>query len=169
MIRVTLTSAEVAAEVLEARRTYTGFSTRDVVLSRVGTRAASGVKHGTIFINTWLSRGLYTAFKQCKCTARELGFKFVWHRRGQFLIKWDEGARAHAVASETEVINLYNSLYSSRVAPGAPAPGLSCSAASAAPPSNKSNKSELHESELSSRRLGGPNVRRDPLVQSNNS
>ena len=90
-----------------------------------------------------------------------LGFKFVWHRRGQFLIKWDEGARAHVVASETEVINLFNLLQSLRVAPGAPAPGLSCSAVSAAPSSNKSV--------FSSHSLGGSNVRRDPSIDNNNS
>ena len=47
----------------------------------------------SIFINEYLPSATYTEFQNLKSLAKKLGFKYIWHRRGQFLAKMRDGER----------------------------------------------------------------------------
>ena len=57
-----------------------------------------------IYFNGVLAKCKYNIFKSLKETAKKLGFgKYIWHRKGSFLVKWRDGERSHIFKTATDL------------------------------------------------------------------
>ena len=50
---------------------------------------------------------LYLSIKD---TAKKLGFKYVWHCTGKFLVRWNDNNRSHSIKSISDLQTITNSL-----------------------------------------------------------
>ena len=57
----------------------------------------------SIFINEYLPSVMYKEFQNLKSLAKKLGFKYIWHRRGQFLAKMRDGERVFTYSTPTDL------------------------------------------------------------------
>lgn len=96
---VTLASRDIMIRVLEAKHGITSFSTADLDLSPLDGEAAGHVIASKIFINENLPSVIYKDFLGLKTIAKSLGFKFVWHKAGRFLVRRVEREREHIVSN----------------------------------------------------------------------
>ena len=59
----------------------------------------------SVFINEYLPSAIYKEFQNLKSLAKKLGFKYIWHRRGQFLAKMRDGERVtFSIPTDLQVI-----------------------------------------------------------------
>ena len=57
----------------------------------------------SVFINEYLPSATYKEFQNLKSLAKKLGFKYIWHRRGQFLAKMRDGERVFTYSMPTDL------------------------------------------------------------------
>ena len=50
-----------------------------------------------------LNLKMFNTFQNFKRVANGLGFKYIWHRKGTFLVKWNDGERAHVFVSAADL------------------------------------------------------------------
>ena len=63
-----------------------------------------------IIINDALSPSEYKQYQSLKPTAKSLGFAFVWHSGGKFLVRWKNNQKAYIFNSVTD-LNTIRDLY----------------------------------------------------------
>ena len=57
----------------------------------------------SVFINEYLPSVTYKEFQNLKSLAKKLGFKYIWHRRGQFLTKMHDVERVFTFSTPTDL------------------------------------------------------------------
>ena len=92
---VWLRSSATANNMINAKRKYSLLHARDLDQSLLDPADRPNVINTNIFSNEVLEKNKYKHFQNLKITAKKLGFKYVWHRRGSFLIKWRDRERSH--------------------------------------------------------------------------
>ena len=100
---VRLASPAIVQSILKAKSSFTRFSTADIDLSPLGDSVIKHAKQSPIFINEYLIQEKYRNFSQLKLVAKNLGFKFVWHRRGRFLVKRKEGDKTYTFSTAADL------------------------------------------------------------------
>ena len=98
-----LKSMNLVQQILLLKRSKSYFSTNDIDHTLLINTAFSNLSPTKIIINTVLSSIEYKHFSSLKVIARNLGFKYVWHKEGRFLVKRMSGDRAHYFTSATEL------------------------------------------------------------------
>ena len=105
-----LTSARLVREVLRAKRAlannYLSTSTIKPVL--LGPDSAACMPNHKIFINEMLPSEKFQAFKSLRPIAQGLGFKYVWHAGGRFVVRRKGGERAHVFATAADLQAIRN-------------------------------------------------------------
>ena len=59
--------------------------------------------YSKIYINESLSNNKHKNFRSLKAIAKNLGFKFIWHRGGKFLARWNFGTPEHSFTNPSEL------------------------------------------------------------------
>ena len=72
---------------------------RDLDLSLLDPADKPNVFNTNIYINEVLVEESYNQFKELKLIVKKHGFKYVWHRKGSSLVKWNDGGRSHVFKS----------------------------------------------------------------------
>ena len=78
-------------------------TTNDLNLELLDPIVAAYEPKRKIFINEMLPHAQFQLFKNLKPIARGLGFKYIWHRGGNFLVKRRGGERAHVFSSAADL------------------------------------------------------------------
>ena len=73
-------------------------TTNDLKLDLLYPTVAAYVPKRKIFINEMLPHTQFQLFKSLKPIAQGLGFKYIWHRGGNFLVRRKGGELAHVFA-----------------------------------------------------------------------
>ena len=100
---VWLASFTIVQTILKAKSNFTRFRTSDIDLSPLGDSMIKNAKQSPIFINEYLNQEKYRDFSQLKLVAKNLGFKFVWHMRGRFLVKRKDGNKTFTFSTATDL------------------------------------------------------------------
>ena len=102
---VRLESHQLVRKVMEAKRALTNnyMTTNDHSLELLGPIIAAYVTKRKIFINEMLPHAQFQLFKSLKPIAQGLGFKYIWHRGDNFLVKRRGGERAHVFSSAADL------------------------------------------------------------------
>ena len=102
---VRLRSPQLANSIISARKSYNHnyFSTSDLDTTILTPDVASSLPDCKIFVNEVLSTTVQRDYLSLKETAKRLGFRYVWHRAGRFLVRWREGHRAHAIKTPADI------------------------------------------------------------------
>ena len=100
---VRLTSLNLIQHIMSLKRSRSYFSTNDIDHTLLINTRFSSLPPTKIIINSVLSSVEYKHFSSLKVSARSLGFKYVWHKDGRFLVKRKSGDRAHYFTSATEL------------------------------------------------------------------
>ena len=95
---VRLDNARRVGDVMRVKRAIS-----DLKLDALGTESAAYVPKGKIFINEKLPQHKFQLFKSLKPIAQGLGFKYIWHSSGSFLVRRKGGERAHVFASAADL------------------------------------------------------------------
>lgn len=109
---VQLCNENVLDSVLVAKRSFTSLHTRSINVSALDKELADSLVQRKIFINQYLPRDSYKRFRQLKTIAQSLNFKYIWHKQGKFLVKWQDGARTHEFSNAEDLLaisTVYNS------------------------------------------------------------
>ena len=96
---------------MRTKKTQNYLLTKDINLSSLNSEVASALPDSKIFINEVLSvpdRNQYTSLKD---TAKRLGFEYVWYCTGNFLVRWRNGIKSHAVKLVSDLNYILKSLY----------------------------------------------------------
>ena len=75
----------------------------DLDLSTLGQIEPSKIINSNIYISEALNLYTFNTFQNLKEVAKLLGFKYIWHRLGAFLAKWDDGEKAHVFATVADL------------------------------------------------------------------
>ena len=99
-----LTSARLVRKVMRAKRAlanhYVSTSTIKPVL--LDPDSAACMPNRKIFINETLPSEKFQALKAKRSIAQGLGFKYIWHAGGRFLIRRKGGERAHVFVTAAD-------------------------------------------------------------------
>ena len=98
-----LKSSILVKKILLLQRSKNYFSTNDIDHSLLSEINFSGVPPTKIILNSVLSPQEYKHYSALKDIARNLGFKYIWHREGKFLVKRRTGDRLHYFTSAVEL------------------------------------------------------------------
>ena len=84
-----LESHQLVHKVMQAKRALANnyMTTNDLNLELLGPIVAAYVPKRKIFINEMLPHAQFQLFKSLKPIAQGLGYKYIWHRGGNFLVK----------------------------------------------------------------------------------
>ena len=100
---IRLTSLSLVQHILLLKRSRNYFSTNDIDHSLLINTAFSNLSPTKIIINSVLSSLEYKHFSSLKVVARNLGFKYLWHKDGRFLVKRKSVDHAHYFTSATDL------------------------------------------------------------------
>lgn len=102
---VTLTSQRHAENIMRAKRSLSNnyFTTKDIHATLLKSDTYKCIPDRKILINELLPQQTFRLFNELKPVAKNLGFKFVWHSRGRFLVRWRAGERAHHFSSISDL------------------------------------------------------------------
>ena len=100
---ITLKTPEIVQAVMRAKKSFNYFSTKDINLQCLNSEVAIAVPDNKMFINEVLSATHRLQYISVKETAKRLGFKYVWHNNGDFLIRWKNGMRSHAIRTVSDL------------------------------------------------------------------
>ena len=107
---ITLKSNDLVQSVMRAKRSYNYFTTKDICLSSLNPEIALALPDTKIFINEVLSSSDHLQYISVKETAKSLGFRFVWHSNGSFLVRWRDKMKSYAVKSISDLNAIHRSL-----------------------------------------------------------
>ena len=118
---VRLRTTEQVRLIIRARSSFKHnyLTTRNLDLTLLSSEVASALPNCKIFVNEVLSSIDQLDYLSLKETAKKLGFKYVWHKAGRYLVRWREGERAHAIKTHADITTILNSI-TSREKPGEP-------------------------------------------------
>ena len=100
---VKLRSSSLVGDVIRAKQKCNLLHTRDLELSALDQEDASNTLATNIYINEVLNMESFKSFRSLKAIAKSIGFKYVWHRRGSYLVRWRDGERAYVFTSATDL------------------------------------------------------------------
>ena len=100
---VRLRSSDIVNKILSTKRSINLLHTRNLDLSVLDPADQPNVFNTNIYINEVLAKQSYNQFKELKLIAKKHGFKYVWHRKGSFLVKWHDGERSHVFKSAADL------------------------------------------------------------------
>ena len=86
---------------MKNKHKITGLNTQHIDLTHFGENITLPV--ASVFINEYLPSATYKEFQTLKTLAKKLGFKYIWHRGGQFLAKMREGERVFTYSTPTDL------------------------------------------------------------------
>ena len=95
---------------MRAKKLHNYFSTKDINLSMLNSEVVCALPDTKIFINEVLSPMERPKYISIKETAKSLGFKYVWHCSGNFLVRWRNGTKAHSVRYISDLNTILQSL-----------------------------------------------------------
>ena len=100
-----LTSARLVREVMRAKRVLANnyFSTSTIKPVLLDLDFAACMPNHKIFINEMLPSEKFQAFKSLRSIAQGLGFKYIWHAGGRFLVRRKGGERAHVFVTAADL------------------------------------------------------------------
>ena len=84
---VCLSRRELVDSIMRAKSKLTAFSTKNIDASPLTQETCNSLVQRIIFINELLNKERFLQFNYLKSIVRGLGFKYIWHRSGRFLIK----------------------------------------------------------------------------------
>ena len=96
--------------IIRAKKAHNYLTTKDIDLNFLNSEVASFLPDRKIFIYEVLSPLDQLQYITIKETAKSLGFKFVWHCAGRFLVGKMNGLRAHVVTSVSD-LHIINQSY----------------------------------------------------------
>ena len=102
-IIVRLNSVDLTKKTMLLKKTFNYFSTKDIDTTLLSVSFVSRIPTSKIIINSVLTPAEYKNFSSLKNLAKQLGFKYIWHKDGKFLIKRKNGDRPHYITSETDI------------------------------------------------------------------
>lgn len=103
---ITLKHSELVQMIMRAKKSKNYFTTKDLDLLLFNSEVASALPDTKIFVNELLSPVNQLQYISIKETAKSLGFKYVWHCTGRFLVRWKGGMRAHEVKSISDLYSI---------------------------------------------------------------
>ena len=80
---------------------YLSTSTIKPVL--LDSNSAACMPNRKIFVNEMLPSEKFQAFKSLRSIAQELGFKYIWHAGGRFLVRRKSDERAHVFVTAADL------------------------------------------------------------------
>ena len=98
---VRLSSRDLVSQIMKNKHKITGLNTQHLDLTHFGQNITLPV--ASVFINEYLPSATYKEFQNLKSLAKKLGFKYIWHRGGQFLAKMREGERVFTYSTPTDL------------------------------------------------------------------
>ena len=102
-IIVQLTSKDRTNDILTYKKDRNYYSTKDIDRSLLNQELLKRLPPTKIIINDVLPSTEYKTYTSLKTIAKNLGFAFVWHSRGKFLVRWSNKDRAHTFQSITDL------------------------------------------------------------------
>ena len=85
---MTLPSRELVNQIIRAKNAFSYLSTNDLDSRLLDQKTISRVPpNEKIFINNALSGAKYKRFLVLKSKAKDLRYKYIWHKAGKFLIR----------------------------------------------------------------------------------
>ena len=72
---------------MRVKNKFIAFSTKQIGISSLNQETCDSLIQSRIFINELLDKRCFSRFNNLKRIARDLGFKYTWHRGGRFLVK----------------------------------------------------------------------------------
>lgn len=100
---VRLSNQKILRDIMRAKMRFTGFNTGQINISSLDEETSNSLIRRKIFINEFLNKESFIQFNSLKKLARELGFKYVWHRGGRFLVKRRDGDSSHIIFSAADL------------------------------------------------------------------
>ena len=98
---VRLSRRDLVSQIMKNKHKITGLNTRHLDPTYFGENITLPVV--SVFINEYLPSATYKEFQNLKSLAKKLGFKYIWHRRGQFLAKMRDGERVFTYSTPTDL------------------------------------------------------------------
>ena len=80
---VRLSSRDLVSQIMKKKHQITELNTQHLDPTYVGENIVLPV--ASVFTNEYLPSAIYKEFQNLKSLAKKLRFKYIWHRRGQFL------------------------------------------------------------------------------------
>ena len=105
---VTLINAELVQLIMRAKKQHNYLTTNDINLSHLNPELACSLPNKKIFINEALSPPAQAQYILIKESAKKLGFKYIWHSAGRFLVRLRGGMRAYEVRSTSDLQTIIN-------------------------------------------------------------
>ena len=102
-IFVKMRSSSLVRNVIAAKKIV---HTSDLEPSSLSKFESSKIITTNIYINEALEAHSFRYFLNLKSVAKRLGLKYIWHRKGSFLAKWNDGKRQHVFTSATDLVNI---------------------------------------------------------------
>ena len=100
---VSLSRRELLNEIMRAKNKITAFSTKHVNVTLLNEETSNSLTQRKIFINELLNKNSFLEFQSLKEIARGLGFKYIWHRGGRFLVKRRDGELSHTFNTASDL------------------------------------------------------------------
>ena len=100
---IRLSSSIRVKQIIITKKNINYFNTRDINRSLLDSELASRLPCTKIFINESLSSSENKSFKSLKSIAKSIGFRFVWHRGGKFLVRWNLGMPEHYISNPSDL------------------------------------------------------------------
>ena len=93
-----------------AKKSINYLTTKNINLTSLNSEVASALPDRKIFVNEVLSSTDQARYILIKEAAKNLGFKFVWHCAGKFLVRWKNRLRSHVVRSVSDLHTILKTL-----------------------------------------------------------
>ena len=100
---IKLRTPSLVGNIIRAKKRFNLLHSRDLKLSDLDQEDSSKIVATNIYINEVLSMNSFKLFQNLKTVAKSFGFKYVWHRRGSYLVKWKDGERVHVFTSAADL------------------------------------------------------------------
>lgn len=102
---VALAGREPVQRVVRAKRELRNLvlSTRDIRTGLLGGDLLARLPDRRIYISEMLPKEAFLMFKNLKPVAKRLGFRYVWHAGGRFLVRRRSGAKAHTFRTAADL------------------------------------------------------------------
>ena len=117
---VQLTTSSRVKQIMLMKKELNYYNTRDIDLTPLNNELAMRVPTVKLIINDVLPTIEYQRFKSLRKHAKNIGFKFIWHKDGKFLARWNNNGQAHFfnTLSDLDIIkSIYNTNISNSINP----------------------------------------------------
>ena len=95
---------------MRAKNSINYLTTKNINLTSLNSEVSSALPDRKIYVNEALSSTDQSRYILIKEAAKNLGFKFVWHCAGKFLVRWENRLRSQIVRSVSDLYTIIKSL-----------------------------------------------------------